>query len=382
MRVLFMGQTGLDKKGYLERLKALCQARGVSVDLFNVGDLMYNLGRHAGKPISEGKILDLPLAELRLLRRSAFTHITHQSASLANVFVNSHAVFRWNNQLFPAFVVPETEELRPDLIITLIDDVDAIKLRLDGLKREALLPPSVNYVLRDLMIWREEEILASEVLASVLKIPHYILGTWTDPKVADAAEEAAFNLLFRPWRKKAYISYPISGAVASPQVWERVLTFRKIAWTYLAAFDPMTITERRLRSEMEAKLQEDPSAEALDFEVRGDHLRLNPEELRQVLADIDGQIVARDYRFIDQSDLVVAYFPATSDGSPLIAGGVQSEITHAAASTKEVLLVWESPREPTPFISLKADRMFRSLDELEAYLKECDKPTGQQELQL
>ena len=65
MRVLFTGQTGIDKKSHLEALKGFCAQEGRNIDaVFNIGDIMYEESLKAGTPLKEGKILDLPLAQL------------------------------------------------------------------------------------------------------------------------------------------------------------------------------------------------------------------------------------------------------------------------------------------------------------------------------
>ena len=51
-----------------------------------------------------------------------------------------------------------------------------------------------------------------------------------------------------------------------------------------------------------------------------------PRTLELIADDIDGQIVARDFKLIDQSDMILIYFPQDVDGRPIIAGGVQSEL--------------------------------------------------------
>ena len=126
--------------------------------------------------------------------------------------------------------------------------------------------------------------------------------------------------------------------------------------------------------------ERDPQAERLACGVRGHSVSLSLQEIETILPDIDGQIVARDYKLIDQSDMIVAYFPVTAEGNPLIAAGVQSEVVHAAGSTKEVLIVWEAAKDPTPFIGQRMDKRFSTLDELEEYLRGVTRPTGQLEM--
>ena len=369
MRVLLMGQTGLDKKGYLEALNAVCVRHGSEVGhVFNVGDMMYDLSRAQGRTVPQGKILDLPLPELRLLRRLAFEAIVRESSGAQNVLVNSHSVFRWNSQLFSAIDLSEVKAFAPDMVITIIDDVDAIKLRLDSLKGHSQLPRDVNYTLKDIIVWREEEVLVSDLLASVLEVPHFVMGAWLEPGITVAPQQPLYRLIFQADTKRAYASYPISGARNKAVVWNRVNQFRKLVHTNLTAFDPLSIDERRLAGILTGALSADPGADTISIDVRGEPLDLPVREVQEVLPDIEGQIVARDYKLIDQSDAVVAYFPRDEDGSPIIAGGVQSEIEHAAAATKEIVIVWEADREPTPFIGLRVDYRLGSLTELEAFL--------------
>lgn len=383
MRVLFTGQTGIDKKGQLQTLRDYCAQKGTDIDaVFNIGDIMYEESQRSGTPLQEGKILDLPLAQLGALRRAAFTKIRYESSAMQNVFVNSHAVFRWNNRLFRAFELPEIQEFNPEIVVTLIDDVEAVKLRLDEFKGSGSLPLDATYGLKDLMVWREEETLASEILASVLGVPHYVMGVSIESEVSPNPLEVVFHLMFEPWKRKAYISYPISDAQAKPRIWENVTRYRKLARSYLTAFDPLMISEKRLPDLMRQRKQQDPEATDLECTVLGKTVLLNLQEIEAIADDIDGQVVARDYRLIDQSEMIVAYFPVDTDGSPLIAGGVQSELEHAAASTKEIVIVWEASRDPTPFIEQKADKRFASLSELESYLQIISQRPGQQEMPL
>ncbi len=381
MRVLFTGQTGIDKKSQLQSLRDFCARKGKSIEaVFNVGDIMYEESRKSGAPLKEGKILDLPLAQLGALRRGAFNLIRSHSSGIRNVFVNSHAVFRWNNRLMRAFELPEVKEFQPDVIVTLIDDVEAVKMRLDAFKSSGDLPPDTKYSLKDLLVWREEEMLASEILASVLDVPHYVLGVSLEEEVSPEPLEVVYHLMFEPWRKKTYVSYPISDARARPDIWEKVVRYRKLSRAYLTAFDPLMIGEKRL---LDLAQQAQSEAEDMECPALGETVLLSRREVEAIRDDIDGQIVARDFKLIDQSEMLVAYFPANADGNPLIAGGVQSEIEHAEASTKDIVIVWEASRDPTPFIGQKGDGLLlRSLDELEDYLKSISQRPGQQEMPL
>ena len=380
MRVLFTGQTGIDKKIQLQALGEYCAQKGRSIQaIFNIGDIMYAESRRSGLRLAEGKILDLPLAQLGALRRSAFNVVRNEVAEKTNVLVNSHAVFRWNNRLFRAFELPEVRDLRPDVIVTLIDDVEAVKLRLDQFKESGELPPDTRYSLKDLLVWREEEMLASEILASVLETPHYVLGVSLEEEVSTMPLDVMYSLIFEPWKMTSYVSYPISGARSRPDVWEKVVEYRRLARKYLTAFDPLMIDEKRL---VDLAQRTADGTDEVECTALGQTVRLSRREIEAIAYDIDGQIVARDYKLIDQSEMIVAYFPVDASGEPLIAGGVQSEIEYAAASTKKVVILWEASREPTPFIGQRGDVLVRSLEELEEHLRSISQQPGQREMQL
>ena len=90
-------------------------------------------------------------------------------------------------------------------------------------------------------------------------------------------------------------------------------------------------------------------------------------DITQVASDIDGQIYARDFKLIDQSDMIVSYIPALPDGKPALSSGVERELQHAFESTKEVFVIWRATCEPSPFITETATEVFSSIAELFAY---------------
>ena len=70
--------------------------------------------------------------------------------------------FRWKHGLFPAFDHDQMMELDADLYFTLVDNVDAVHERLT---REHEVP----HTLKDILVWREEEILAADVLSGIIR---------------------------------------------------------------------------------------------------------------------------------------------------------------------------------------------------------------------
>ncbi len=65
MRAIVTGQIGMDKKQYLTAARDFAGGQGESLELYNIGDLMYAEARD----IRAGRILDLPISRLNSLRR-------------------------------------------------------------------------------------------------------------------------------------------------------------------------------------------------------------------------------------------------------------------------------------------------------------------------
>ena len=153
MVIVVTGMVGLDKKSYLENAAGLCAENGKDVTICNIGDLMY-----AEAPdISAGRILDISLKRLHGLRRSVFKDIIAKSKSCENLIVNTHATFRWQHGLFPAVDFDQMRQLNADMYICLVDSVGPLHVRLNK-------EHQTEHTLKDLIVWREEEILGTEML--------------------------------------------------------------------------------------------------------------------------------------------------------------------------------------------------------------------------
>ncbi len=86
-------------------------------------------------------------------------------------------------------------------------------------------------------------------------------------------------------------------------------------------------------------------------------------QLLDIIADIDGQIYARDFKLIDQSDMIVSLIPVLPDGRPGLSSGVERELQHAHEATKEVFVIWRPDAEPSPFITETATGVFQTTGE-------------------
>ncbi|MHC4064490.1 MAG: hypothetical protein ACYSUI_08310 [Planctomycetota bacterium] len=348
VRVVVTGQVGLDKKPFLERVAAIAREKGHQVAVCNVGDMMY-----AEAPdVVPGRILDLPRQRLDALRRSAFKDILNTAEQVTNLIVNTHATFRWKHGLFLAYDYDHMVKLDADLYVTLVDNVDAVHECLD---REHELP----HALKDILVWREEEIVVTESMAAAVRGYGYayILARGVEGDTA----ESLYRLMFEPHRKRVYPSFPMTHVMDMPEVLADIDTFRHALMEHFICFDPGDLDEKRLLFEAGAATQR--GEQEITIHVSGRDLVVPVAEVTQVAGDIDGQIYARDFKLIDQSDMIVSYIPELPDAKPGLSSGVERELQHAFEGTKEVYVIWKPACEPSPFITETATRVFGTVED-------------------
>ncbi len=362
MRAIVTGQIGLDKKSYLQAVSDLAGEQGGRIELHHVGDMMY-----AEAPdIRPGRILDLPLSRLTSLRRSAFKDIIARSAPPADhpdLVVNTHATFRWRHGLFSAFDFDQVDLLRPDLFICLVDNVEVVHHRLH-------LEHDVDATLKDCMVWREEEILATELLAQAMRLPHrfYVLSRGRHRDTIETCR----RLITCQGMRKVYPSFPMSHVVDMPDVLAEVDRFRARLAQRFITFDPGDVDEKLLLERGIAAAKEgrdwlEVSAHSFGGRADTEPLRVSVREVLEIAGDVDGQIYMRDFKLIDQSDMIVSLVPELPGGMPGLSSGVERELQHAFEHTKEVYVVWKPARTPSPFITETATRIFRTVDEAMDY---------------
>jgi len=369
MRAIVTGQVGMDKKRYLEALAAMAGDHGERVDLFHVGEMMYA----EASDVRPGRILDLPLARLKTLRRAVFRDIVAEargashaplepdrSTGRRHAIVNTHATFRWRHGLFAAFDFDQVRQLQPDMLICLVDNVEVTHYRLHR-------DHTIEATLKDLMVWREEEIMATELLAQALGVHDrfFVMARGRyEPSV-----ETCFRLICRPTAPKVYGSFPMTHVAGMPEVLAEIDAFRRRLAEHFVVFDPGDVDEKLLlESAIDAAKRGEDFIEAETVEATrggGRETVRFPVSVRQVLdiaGDIDGQIYARDFMLIDQADMIVSLIPELPGGQPGLSSGVERELQHAHEHGREVYVVWKPKRGPSPFVTETATEVFDSVD--------------------
>jgi adenylate kinase len=361
MKVVVTGQVGLDKRAFLEAVVARAQEMGYPATLFNVGKRMYAEAPDA----MPGKILDLPISRLDSLRRSIFKDILLESRDEPNVIVNTHATFRWNHGLFFAFDHDQMAQFDADIYIVLVDGIESIYARLQRAGHR-------QHDLKDLMVWREEEILATELLSRIVSgHGKFYIAVRGD---GDLVETMA-RLIFKPEMKKCYLSFPMSHVMGLPDVQAEIDQFRAQLKRYMICFDPADMEHEKPMS-IAAFAAALKGERTMTVNGAAGPVEMNVEEVIRITPDIDGQIYVRDFKLIEQSDMIVSLVPELPDGTPALSSGVERELQHAHETTRDVFVIWKPKRDPSPFITETATRVFRSTEEAINYFVNNGYVTG------
>ena len=354
MIVVVTGMVGVDKKSYLEKVCRFAAENGKDVLLCNVGEQMY-----AEAPdIPAGKILDIPMKRLSSLRRSVFKDIIAKAKASANLIVNTHATFRWRHGLFPAVDFDQMRQLNADMYICLIDGVIAVHRRLSD-------EHTIDHTLKDLIVWREEEIIGTEMLCKGAsdESAFYCLARGCEEQTT----ETFYRLIFEGDRKKAYLSFPMTHVAEMENVRSEIDEFRRLMKGFFTCFDPGDLEESYL-----SYYAQQAAGKGLDFvevTVEGRKTRLDLEQVRQIERDINSQTYARDFLLIDQSDMIISFIPTLADGRAAVSSGVERELQHAHEAAKEVYVIWTAKQRPSVFVTQTATKVFDNIAETIEFFK-------------
>jgi adenylate kinase len=345
MIIVVTGMVGVDKKSYLQKVCQFAAEKGKEVLLCNVGDMMYA----EATDIPPGKILDIPMKRLSSLRRSVFKDIIAKAQKAADLIVNTHATFRWRHGLFPAVDFDQMRQLGADMYICLIDGVAALHARLVD-------EHSTEHCLKDLIVWREEEIIGTEMLCKGIDdaIPFYCLARGAKEQTT----ETFYNLVFERHSKKAYLSFPMTHVGDMENVKKEINKFRRLMKKLFICFDPGDLEESYLPQY--ARQAGQKGQDFVEVTTLGRTIRLDLREVQQIERDINSQTYARDFMLIDQSDMIISFIPTLPDGRAAISSGVERELQHAHEAAKEVYVIWTASQAPSVFVTQTATKVFNN----------------------
>jgi adenylate kinase len=354
MRAIITGQVGVDKGPYLEAVKQLATKQGYDVAVFHVGRMMYQ----EAPDVPPGRILNLPISRLNTLRRAVFKEILRQAENHEHVLVNTHATFRWRHGLFAAFDFDQIKSFNADVYITLLDNAESVHQRL-------LKEHDIDHTLKDIMVWREEELLATEIIANIVKGYGHFFMISRGRNVPTT--ETIYRLVFQPNMRKVYLSFPMSHVMDLPDILADIDKFKATINQHFICFDPADVDEFILHKMADEAVQ--AGRDEIEVQAAEGKVTLKTAEVVQISGDIMGQIYMRDFKMVDQADMIISFIPELPNGKPGLSSGVERELHHAFEGGKEVYVVWACRALPSPFITETATKVFRSTDEAIAHFR-------------
>jgi adenylate kinase len=182
---------------------------------------------------------------------------------------------------------------------------------------------------QEIATWRDEETFLTEVLAQFQKKRLYIVPV-------EEICQTLVDLITKPAIKKIYLSYPITAILKrDPKLLEAARKFAEDLRKKYVVFNPLAIKD-----------------------LMGDE-----KDESGVMSQLRQNTVWRDFKLIDQSDMVVVYYPV-EENSP----GVNQEVMHGYTHDKDVYLF--TPHRPSPFWDpqIAVTKRFDRFEELRDFL--------------
>src|SRR3984885_10814608 len=230
MRAVVTGQIGVDKGPYLEAVKAEAIKAGHDLEVCHVGKMMYK----EAPDVPAGRILNLPITRLNTLRRAVFKEIMNVARQHEHIIINTHATFRWRHGLFAAFDYDQIKEFNADLYLTILDNAESVHQRM-------IRDHDIDHSLKDIMVWREEELLATEMLANILKgYGHFFMISRGRSNLTTAT---VTRLIFQSQMRKVYLSFPMSHVMDLPNTLTEIDRFKATINQHFICFDPADVDE-------------------------------------------------------------------------------------------------------------------------------------------
>ncbi|HTE84075.1 MAG TPA: hypothetical protein VK821_05030, partial [Dehalococcoidia bacterium] len=215
-------------------------------------------------------------------------------------FVSTHACFMRRGRLQAGMdMAPLKRLLEPmvDMYVTVIDGCVPVYAR-----QQHHAEWRGHLSLAEIAIWRDFETSLTQMLAEYEGKPFYLLAREEPPA-------ALHGLCREPRAKTIYLAYPITAILKEdPSLIESAIAVGdQLRDAGFVVFNPLSVEdigEALGTYDIDVPVPEDQFAAARPY--------------------IESQIIGRDFQLIDQSDLVVVYYP-TEKLSP----GVLSEMMHA-----------------------------------------------------
>lgn len=314
MRTVFStGIAGCREKEYFKRFSDHCQERGKRVSIMNVTDYVVDIARESGEKINKHNLPNFPRSAREAWYSEAFSEILEalHSESADVAIVNAHVTYWWrstpDNVVKSRSLLSFLEKLNPYLFLQTFDRPSEIKQRIDKVVEHI----GRELTLEDILRWQETESFTTQIFAELCGKEFFLLFTEYPP-------DTLYKLLYTDCRR-VYVSFPMTFLEEGEEVKELIEKLEEVCVVFHPIKDPCPVEDERLER------------------VYGEH------------------VIKRDYRLINQSDILVAFFP-----EPVYSAGVLTEMNYARSTGKRVYLI--SPGKHSPFDDYLAFKTFPDID--------------------
>lgn len=345
MIVWLTGISGIDRTGYAQAAADLGnKAQPSKYRVLDVGQYLEKLPASVRVQPNPTALLDGNPEVMKLHRILALTRLEQDLQSISGdqvALVSTHACFMRDGRVLTGLDMAFLKDHfagKIDIFASVIDDCHSAW---DALAERTEWRGKLSFT--DIAIWRDFEASLTKMLAEYEAKPFFLL----------ARQEPASSLVgltTQPRRRSIYLSFPITRIQQeNPGLLDAAASLRDDLRTAgFVVFDPLAIKDvpgTRKKAGLPSNVPEDQEQAATVYLTR----QTNP----------------RDLQLIDQADMVVVYYPTTSD-SP----GVATEMGHARDRRTPLYLCAYpgAPDSVSPFLRDYFTEAFRAPSDLLQFL--------------
>ena len=114
----------------------------------------------------------------------------------------------------------------------MLDNAESVHQRL-------LRDHDIDHTLKDIMVWREEELLATEILANITRGYGHFFMISRGRNVPTT--QTIYRLMFEQEKKKVYVSFPMSHVMDLPDTLAEIDRFKATIAEHFIVFDPADV---------------------------------------------------------------------------------------------------------------------------------------------
>jgi hypothetical protein len=357
--VLFLGQTGVEKRLVAQRLREEIARRAQAVGV-DPNTLWATLDFEDF--LTQGLTVREFVQRYTFQRQDAWDRACARVVQAASeskardIGLFLHGYYWYDGELFTNINLNALSRLNPTVVVTLIDDVYDVHSRIMA-REEEFTTGASQLLVPQLLTWRWAEIGLGDFVARNVRdksIPHLVLA------VKHSASTLRQLLLERE-RLPVYASFPISRVRREPEQEDvsreqqeelraEINEFRRrLRDAGFTVLDPLTIDELRFGAagQLTPRWPVDDLGPMVPPEQEPYHERTQrqltePYVWQPLASEVNVQVSRRDFRMVDAAQAVATFRPAALTG--IHSGGTREELRYAKFRGRSLAVVHD-PRQ-------------------------------------